>query len=284
MALQTSKYSIIITPERRAFDLNTKEILSYKDLIIILAKRDFNQRYRQTVLGPAWAFINPLLTSLVHMFIFGTIANIDTDNIPRILFYLFSNNLWSVFSSCLNDNSHTFLSNSSLFSKVYFPRIVAPISKTLVILLRWCIQTVVSLPFYLYFIFRGSVVPHYLLFILLPFILVWIGILGSGIGMIVSSSTTRYRDLSMLVGFAVNLWMYITPIVYPLARLDGSSWKVLALINPVSAPCELFRYILFGSGEIVPWALLSSFVITVLLAAAGLLVFNKVEKDFIDTV
>ena len=284
MALQNSKYNITITPERRPFDLNLKELHSYRDLVMILAKKDFNQRYRQTVLGPAWAFINPFLTSLVHIFIFGTIANIGTGNTPQILFYLFSNNIWAVFSSCLNENSHTFLSYSSLFSKVYFPRIVAPISKTLVIFFRWCIQTVVSLPFYIYFLAKGAIGPKYYLFILLPVIVIWMGILGSGIGMIVSSSTTKYRDLSMLVGFAVGLWMYITPIVYPLSKLDGSPWRIFALINPVSAPCELFRYILFGSGEVVPWSLLMSCFITVVLSMIGILVFNKVEKNFIDTV
>ncbi len=284
MSLKTSEYHITITPERRAFDLNLRELASYRDLIMILAKKDFDQRYRQTVLGPAWAFINPFLTSLVHMFIFGTIAKIGTGNTPQILFYLFSNNLWIVFSSCLNDNSQTFLWNRSLFSKVYFPRIVAPISKMLVILFRWCIQTAVALPFYIYYLAKGAVDPRYYLFILLPLIVLWMGILGSGLGMIISSMTTKYRDLTMLVGFAVGLWMYITPVVYPLSKLDGSAWKNLLLINPVAAPCELFRYILFGSGEVVLWALFLSLFLTVLLSLTGIAVFKRVEKHFIDTV
>ena len=284
MSLKTSKYHITITPERRAFDLNLRELAGYRDLIMILAKKEFDRRYRQTVLGPAWAFINPFLTSLVHMFIFGTIAGIGTGDTPQILFYLFSNNLWSVFSSCLTDNSQTFLLNRDLFGKVYFPRIAAPISKMLVILFRWCIQTAVTLPFYIYFLAKRSIDPVYYLFILLPVIVLWMGILGSGIGMIVSSLTTKYRDLSMLVGFAVGLWMYITPVVYPLSKLDGSAWRTLLLVNPAAAPFELFRYILFGSGEVVLWALFLSLFLTVLLSLIGIVIFNKVEKDFIDTV
>jgi len=284
MAIDYRKQHIVITSERGLLDLKLKELGQYKDLIFILAKKDFDHKYKQTILGPAWAFINPFLTSLVHMFIFGTIANIGTGNIPRIIFYLFSNNLWSVFSSCLNENSQTFLSNRSLFGKVYFPRIAMPISKLLVIIFRWCIQTTVSLPFYIYFLANGGIHPNLMMFILIPLILLWMALLGSSIGMIVSSSTTKYRDLSMLVGFSVNLLMYISPVVYPLSQLDGSRWKILALINPVSAPCELFRLIIFGSGQIVPWSLILSITFTILLTFLGLIVFNRVEKDFIDTV
>ncbi len=240
--------------------------------------------YKQTILGPAWAFINPFLTSLVHMFIFGTIANIETGGIPQILFYLFSNNLWSIFSTCLLDISRTFLDNRSLFGKVYFPRIAVPMSKLLIIIFRWCIQTIVSLPFYLYFLIKGSITPVYLLFILVPVILLWTALLGSSIGMIVSSATTKYRDLSMLVGFSVSLLMYITPVVYPLSQLSGSKWYTLMLINPLTAPYELFRYVLFGYGDIIPWSVFLSILITVSLWIIGILTFSHVERDFIDTV
>ena len=284
MTTSSTQSTVVITPKRSSLLPDFGELFRYKDLIMILAKKDFNLRYKQTVLGPAWAFINPLLTSLVQIFIFGAVAQIGTGDVPRILFYLFSNNIWSVFETNLSDNAQTFLANRNLFGKVYFPRIAVPISKLLVILFRWCIQTVVALPLYIYFLAKGAFRPHYALFLLIPAILLWLSVMGCSIGMIVSSATTRYRDLSMLVGFSVTLLMYVTPVVYPLSELDGTVWKTFAMINPVSAPCELFRYILFGSGQISVWSTALSLVSTVILAFLGLIVFGKVETNFIDTV
>ena len=284
MQSDSKHYYTVIRPHAPLLQLDLKELFKYKDLILILAKKDFSQRYRQTILGPIWALLSPLLTSLTHLFIFGTIANIGTDNIPKILFYLCSNNLWSVFSTCLRDNSHTFLSNSNLFSKVYFPRLSVPAASTLVILYRWGIQTLVLIPLYLYYLIKGAVHPIWSMFFLLPLILLWTALIGTGAGLIINSATTKYRDLAMLVGFGLSLGIYVTPVVYPLSTLTESKWFPLICLNPVSAPVELFRKILLGTGTIIPWSVACSLLMTFCLVFLGLIAFHHVERNFVDTI
>ncbi|MBQ8995617.1 MAG: ABC transporter permease [Oscillospiraceae bacterium] len=278
------QYHIRITSKPKLFDLEIGEFFRYKDLVRIFAKKEFDQRYRQTILGPLWAFISPLMSSLMHMFVFGTIAKIGTNGIPQILFYLFSDNLWSLFSSSLGDNAYTLIANTYLFSKVYFPRLVMPMSRTLLIFYRWLIRTVVSMPFYCYFLFQGEIQPRWWAVLVVPVILVLFSMLGCGLGMIISSMTIKYRDLNMLVGFAMGIWMYVTPVVYPLSELRETVMYRFALINPLTGLMELYRLAIFGMGDVLPWNLLYSVVVTVLAFGTGLVVFNRVEKSFVDTV
>lgn len=272
-----------ITSRHKPFDLKLKEVWQYRDLILMFARRSFQVSYKQTVLGPLWLFINPLLTSVFQLFLFGKIAGLSTDGIPQILFYLSGNAVWGFFSGRVSSNSSTFTGNAGLFGKVYFPRLVIPIADVLSGMIRFCIQLLLMLAFYVFFLVRGDFAPHWVLFPVLPLIVVELGILGMGVGIIISSMTTRYRDLSVLVGFGLQLWMYASPVVYPIGAVSG--WlKTLLLFNPVSAPMELFRFVLFGSGSVVGWSLCWSVFVTACVAVFGILIFNKVERTFIDTV
>ena len=278
------QYHTHITADRRWFDLNLKEVWRYRDLIVLFTKRNFAVRYKQTVLGPAWLFINPIISSLIYTFIFGGIAKISTEGVPQILFYMSGNAIWSYFSSCVTRNASTFTSNAHVFGKVYFPRLTTPISNMFTSMIEFGIQMLMVLVFLIIYLIQGAVHPHWLHCLFVPVILIHLGIMGLGFGIIISSLTTKYRDLSILVGFGVQLWMYITPVVYPLSQAGDSAFKTLLLINPVTAPVEVFRYALLGQGTIVPWALVWSWCFTVLVALFGIMVFNRVEKTFMDTV
>jgi len=272
-----------ITSRHKPFDLKLGEVWQYKDLILMFARRSFQVSYKQTVLGPLWLFINPLLTSVFQLLLFGKIAGLSTDGIPQILFYLSGNAVWGFFSGRVSSNSSTFTGNAGLFGKVYFPRLVIPIADVLSGMIRFCIQLLLMLVFYVFFLVRGDFAPNWVLFLLLPLIVVELGILGMGVGIIISSMTTKYRDLSVLVGFGLQLWMYASPVVYPIGAVSG--WlRTLLLLNPVSAPLELFRYVLFGTGTVCGWSLLWSLFVTALVCFFGILIFNRVERTFIDTV
>lgn len=278
------QYHTHISADRRWFDLNLKEVWRYRDLIVLFTKRNFAVRYKQTVLGPAWLFINPIISSLIYTFIFGGIAKISTEGVPQILFYMSGNAIWSYFSGCVTRNASTFTSNAHVFGKVYFPRLTTPISNMFTSMIEFGIQMLMVLVFLIIYLIQGAVHPHWLHCLFVPVILIHLGIMGLGFGIIISSLTTKYRDLSILVGFGVQLWMYITPVVYPLSQAGDSAFKTLLLINPVTAPVEVFRYALLGQGTIVPWALVWSWCFTVLVALFGIMVFNRVEKTFMDTV
>lgn len=278
------KYHTHITSERRWFDLNLKEVWQYKDLIVLFTKRTFQLTYKQTILGPAWIFLNPFITSLIYTFVFGGIAGIATDGIPHILFYLCSNAIWNFFASCVNTNAHTFTSNAGMFGKVYFPRLTKPISNVLAAVIRFGIQMLMALAFLAYFVAKGEVHPNWTAWLLIPLVLLHLGVMGMGFGIIVSSLTTKYRDLSILVGFGVQLWMYATPVVYPLSQLGAGIMKTILMINPVTTPVELFRYAVLGQGTINLMYLAISLVFTVIVAIFGIMVFNRVEKTFMDTV
>ena len=274
---------IHISAEHRLLDLKLKEVWRYRELIWLFTKRSFLVSYKQTILGPLWLIINPLLTSFVYVVLFGNIAKLGTGGVPQLLFYLGGNALWSYFSSCLTGNSSAFTANANLFGKVYFPRLVMPLSQVIGAVIRFGIQLIPVAVLMVYYVLNGKVQPHYELWILLPFLLVWLGVLGMGFGILVSGMTTKYRDLSVLVGFGMQLLMYGTPVVYPLSSLPDAL-MTYALINPVTMPVELFRYILFGTGTVCPWSVVLSLTITVLVAFSGLILFNKVERIFIDTV
>ena len=279
-----SKHYIRITAKQNLFNLNLKEVWKYRDLIALFTKRNFILKYKQTVLGPAWLFINPLISSLIYTFVFGGIAGIGTDGVPQILFYLAGNAIWTFFSTAVTQNAATFTANAQVFGKVYFPRLTVPISNILSGIIQFGIQMLLVIVFLIYYLFQGEVTPNWFAWLSIPLVLIHLGMLGMGFGIIISSLTTKYRDLSILVGFGVQLWMYATPIVYPLSEI-GSGWmRTVILINPVTMPIEVFRYAVLGQGTIEPMYLALSWLITIGVTIGGILVFNRVEKTFMDTV
>ena len=278
------KYYKLITSEHNLFDLKLNEVWKYRDLIILFTKRNFITRYKQTVLGPAWLFINPIISSLIYCFIFGGIAGISTGEVPQMLFYMSGNAIWAFFSGCVTKNASTFTANAGVFGKVYFPRLTTPISNILTSIIEFGIQMIMVIAFLIYYLIMGAVFPNWLAWLTIPLVLIELGVMGMGVGIIVSSLTTKYRDLSILVGFAVQLWMYVTPVVYPLSQAGDGGLRTVLLVNPVTAPVEVFRYALLGQGEIIPAALIWSIIFTIIVAIFGIMVFNKVEKTFMDTV
>ncbi len=272
-----------VTASRRLFSLRLRELWRYRDLISLFVRRDIKNTYKQTILGPLWIIINPFLSTFVFTIIFGVIANISTDGIPQFLFYMSGNILWSFFSSCLNKSSSTFLGNARIFSKVYFPRLVMPVVNIIYNAITFLIQFAMFIILILIYMYTGANVRPNLLVLLMPALLIMSAFLGTGFGLIISSVTTKYRDLGVLVSFGVTLWMYITPVVWPASQVS-ESWRWLVLINPVAPIIETFRYAFLGSG-IFPWQyLLLSLAVTILVLFFGMVIFNQVEKNFIDTV
>ena len=278
------QYHIHISSEHKLFDLHLKEVWKYRDLIILFTKRNFSVRYKQTILGPAWLFLSPFITSVMHSIVFGNIAGIGTEGVPTLLFHLTGSAIWGFFNSCLVNNASTFRANASVFGKVYFPRLTTPISNVLSYMIQFGIQMTMVLGFLLYYFFNKLVYPNWPYFALIPIILIQIGIMGMGIGIIISSLTTKYRDLNILVGFGMSLWMYGTPVVYPLSTINEGIIKQLVMLNPVTAPIELFRFIILGHGSVMQEYLIYSRIFTVVVALMGIIVFNKVERNFMDTV
>ncbi len=272
-----------VSSKQKWFSVNLKEIWKYRDLIILFVKRDLTTNYKQTVLGPLWIIINPLLSTTVFTVIFGVIAGIPTDGTPQFLFYMSGNILWNFFSSCLNRASGTFLGNARLFGKVYFPRLVMPISGILYNLINFMLQTAVYVILVIVYSLIGANVHPNLLIILAPFLVLQTALLGTGMGLIISSITTKYRDLNVLVSFGVSLLMYITPVVYPISRVP-ENFRWLMLLNPVAPIVETYRCAFLGSGSFEWQFLLISLAVTLALLFWGVIVFNKVEKNFIDTV
>jgi lipopolysaccharide transport system permease protein len=281
---EKNTYHVEITSKHNWWNLNLKEVWAYRDLILLFTKRNFTVTYKQTILGPAWLFINPIISSLIYCFIFGGIAGIGTGGVPQMLFYLSGNAIWTYFSGCLTKNASTFTANAGVFGKVYFPRLTTPISNVLSSAIQFGIQMVIVLVFLVFYVIKGDVSPNWTCWLLIPLVLVHLGIMGLGLGIIISSMTTKYRDLTVLVGFGVQLWMYITPVVYPLSQAGDGGLRIALLINPVTAPVEVFRYALLGQGAIEPWFLLWSWVFTIIVAVFGIMIFNKVERNFMDTV
>ncbi|MBR3328418.1 MAG: ABC transporter permease [Atopobiaceae bacterium] len=272
-----------ITAGHNLLDLKLDEVWQYRDLVYLFTKRSFVVTYKQTILGPLWLFINPLLTSVVYVVLFGNIARLSTDGMPQLLFYLLGSSVWSYFSNCVSNNATIFISNANLFGKVYFPRLVIPISQVLSALVRLGIQMLLVLALLLYYVATGMLQPHWELWISVPLALLHLGVMGMGFGIIISSLTTRYRDLSVLVGFGISLWMYATPVVYPLSIVTGPLRKLI-LLNPVTAPMEYLRYTILGVGSVAPQYLALSWAVTLMVVLGGIALFNKVERTFMDTV
>lgn len=281
--MQQENWTTIIKPKTGWFDINLKELVQYKDLIVMFVKRDFKTMYKQTILGPLWIIINPLLTTLMFTVVFGNIANIPTDGMPQIVFYMLGTTVWTYFSSCLTKTSSTFTANAAIFGKVYFPRLVTPISTVISGLINFGVQFLMFLGFMAYFMIKGSPIEPNLWILITPLLLVQLAALALGFGIIISSMTTKYRDLAVLVTFGVQLWMYATPVVYPASQIGGKL-KTLMMLNPVSPIVESFRYAFLGSGSI-PWNYLGISVVTTLVVLfAGVVLFSRVEKTFMDTV
>jgi lipopolysaccharide transport system permease protein len=275
------QWDLIIGPNTTWVNLNLRDIYHYRDLIYLLIKRDFTTIYKQTILGPIWYIVQPLVTTLMWGFVFGSLAKIPTDGIPQTLFYFSGTMLWGYFNSCINSASDTFSANSGLFGKIYFPRLVIPISKVFSNMISLVIQFVTMLVIQANFLLHGIKVYPTWWALLTPFIIIWLAAFGSGFGMIISSLTTKYRDLRQVLGFGVTLWMYATPIVYPLSRVP-EQYKWAFYVNPVSAPIELFRYAFFGAGNMSPLLLLTSLASTALVVFVGLSLFTHNERTFID--
>jgi len=278
------KYHIHISSKRKWFELNLKEVWQYRDLIVLFTKRNFVLTYKQTILGPAWIFLNPFISSIIYTIVFGGIAGMSTEGVPKILFYLCSNAIWLYFSTIITKNAATFTQNANVFGKVYFPRLTIPVSNVLSAMVQFLVQMSMVLVFLVYYVIKGEVTPNWWAFLLIPGILVHLGVMGLGFGIIISSLTTKYRDLAILVTFGVQLWMYATPIVYPLTQIENGFLKTVIMINPVTAPVEAFRFAVLGQGSIHMGFIVLSCIITISVALLGIMIFNRVEKNFMDTV
>jgi len=275
-----------ITPKNKFFSLNLKEIWQYRDLLMLFVKRDVVTVYKQTVLGPLWYLIQPLFTSITFTIIFNSVAGISTGSVPPFLFNLAGITVWNYFTSCLNDTSDTFKKNAAIFGKVYFPRVIMPLSVVMSNLLKFGIQFLIFIIFYGYYYLQGAAISMNGSSLFFPILVALMGVLGLGLGMIISSLVTKYRDFTYLIGFGVQLLMYLSAVMYPMAlikeKLPTYGW--LVQYNPLAYVIETSRYMLLNLGHISILGLIYTFSITIIVFITGLLVFNKTEKSFIDTV
>ena len=278
-------WDLILKPTNKWYDVKLKQVWRYRDLLLMFVKRDFVSVYKQTILGPLWLFIQPILTTITFTIIFGNIAKIGTDGTPSLLFYMAGLTLWAYFSDCITKTSNTFVSNASVFGKVYFPRLIMPLSILVSNLIKLGIQFLLFISIWLYYYFTTDAIKPNIFILLIPVLIIIMAGLGLGFGLIISALTTKYRDLSFLITFGVQLLMYVTPIVYPLS-IVSEKYKMWLLLNPITSIIEIFKYSFIGVGyfdTMLPW-LSYSFLFMVLIVALGVIIFNKVEKSFMDTV
>ncbi len=277
------KFTTVIQPKNGWFDLHLKELLRYKDLIILFVKRNFTSQYKQTILGPAWAIIQPFITTVIFTLVFGNIAGLAPSGIPTFLFYLSANIVWQFFSGCLTTTSSTFTANAAILGKVYFPRLVMPISSVISQLIPFAIQLVFFLIFWIYYLVVPSGVEPNLYIVLFPLIIFQLALLGLGFGVIISACTTKYRDLAMAVGFGTQLWMYATPIAYDISIIP-EKYLSLYMLNPVTPAVMAMRYAFLGTGYFDLKCYLISWIVTIIVLFIGIVLFSRVEKTFADTV
>jgi len=280
---EEKNWTLEIKPKRHLLDINLKELWQYKDLIFLFVRRDFVAKYKQTILGPLWFLIQPLLTTIMFTVVFGNIAGISTDGLPKMLFYLTGITAWNYFAESFKATSNTFVTNAAIFGKVYFPRLTMPISIVISGLIQFGIQFLFLLGFMVYFAIVGADFSPNIYVLLIPVLIFIMAGLGLGFGIIISSLTTKYRDLTNLVSFGVQLWMYASPIIYPLSEIP-EKYKFAIIANPVSPIIETFRFALLGKGSFDFMYLLYSFVFMVVVLGVGIVLFNKVEQSFMDTV
>ena len=278
-------FDLEIRPKKHAFDINFKEIWQYRDLLRMFVKRDIITVYKQTVLGPIWFIVQPILTTAIYMVVFGNIAKISTDGTPQALFYLAGITIWNYFAESFNTTAKTFTENASIFGKVYFPRLIMPFAKVTSGLIKFAIQFGFFLIIFAYFIFKGdtSVNPNWTV-ALLPIYIILMATFGLGTGIIFTSLTTKYRDLVFLLTFGVQLLMYASPVIYPVSTIENSTLKMVALYNPFTPILEGFKYAFLGAGHFSWLNLGYSAVIALILLVLGIVVFHKTERNFIDTV
>lgn len=277
------KFKTVIGAKSGLFDFRLKEVWSYRDLCYTFIRKNYITRYKQTVFGPFYMILSPLLTSGIFSIVFGTIAKISTDGIPNFLFYMTGNLIWGFFSGCVWENHNIFGGNAYIMGKVYFPRLVIPLANTITKLMDMAIQFLMFLLFFFIFQTRGYEFQTNAWIVAVPFLLLLISFMGFGIGLIFSSLTIKYRDLNVMLGFGMNLLMYASPIIYPVSNLEGI-WQKLIFINPLAGVIETMRYAFFGVGTVHIGSLIWCMVLTVILLLSGLVLFNKVEKNFIDTI
>ena len=277
------EYKTVIKPQNKLLEVDFKEIWQYRDLFSMFVKRDIITQYKQTILGPAWFFIQPALTTIMYMIVFGGIAGISTDGLPQPMFYLAGIVCWQYFSDCLNKTSSTFTTNQGIFGKVYFPRMIVPLSTVASNLVRMGIQFLLFIVVYIYYLVTGVHIVPNIYILLLPFVVIMLAGLSLGFGIIISSMTTKYRDLTILFTFIVQLWMYATPIIYPLSTMSPKRQWIMAL-NPVTSLVETFKYGTMGVGTFSWGQLGYSFGFMIVLLAIGIVIFNKVQRSFMDTV
>ena len=287
MSSEPEQYELIIEPSKGMLRIDWHGMLHYRDLLLLLVRRDFLSQYKQTILGPLWFIIQPLLTTLVFTMIFGYVAKIPTDGVPPMLFYLCGMSVWSYFAACLGTTASTFIANSGIFGKVYFPRLIVPLSVVVSRLIAFGIQLGTFLVFLVYFKFftvsGGGVHPSWLWLFATPALIILSAALGLGVGLWISAMTAKYRDFAFLAGFLTQLWMYASPVVYPISQVP-ERWMWLAALNPMVGIIEAYRKAFLGVGVISPYLLGMSVCITLLVLLTGLILFSRAEKTFVDTV
>lgn len=280
---EPESWDLVIRPKRNLLDINLREIWDYRDLVMLFVRRDFVAKYKQTILGPFWFILNPLISTFMYTLVFAGIAKISTEGFPPQLFYLSGIVAWSYFAACLNGTSSTFLSNAGIFGKVYFPRLVSPVSVIISSIVQLGIQLLLLAVFMIYYKFSGFDIKISIYILYIPLLIVTLALLGLGFGIIFSALTTKYRDLSNFLGFGVQLWMYITPVIYPASSVP-EKYRILVYLNPVAPLVEAFKYCIIGAGEFNPGRLLYSVVFTCILLFVGVILFNRTEQNFMDTV
>jgi len=276
------QWDSVIESRHSLFDINFKELWHYRDLLVLFVRRDFVTVYKQTILGPLWFFIQPLLTTITFTLIFGNVAQLSTDGAPKIIFYMAGITLWNYFSSCLTTVSGVFNANAGIFGKVYFPRLIMPLTVVISNLMKFGVQFLLFVGFVIYFVAQDQIAPKFWIF-LTPVIVALMALIAMGIGLILSSMTTKYKDLNQLIGFGVQLFMYATPVIYPSSSVPEDYQWVVAL-NPLVPLFDYMRYAYLGVGTFVLSDLIYTFLFSVVILIVGVLVFNKTQKTFMDTV
>ena len=286
MAIKQDEWLYEISPKRGLFELNFKEIWQYRDLLMLWVKREITTVYKQTILGPLWFLIQPLFTSVIFTLIFNNIANIETGAVPSFLFNLAGITAWNYFKECLTGTSDTFKKNAAIFGKVYFPRVIMPMATTISNLLKFAIQIGILIIFYVFYVLKGSDISPNLNLLLFPIYVIMMALLGLGLEMTISAATTKYRDLTVLVGFGVSLLMYISAVPYPLSeiKIKQPQYSWIVEYNPLTQIIEGFRYMILDTGTFTWFGFTYTLIISILIFLIGLLIFNRTEKTFIDTV
>lgn len=280
----TKDWDLVIQPRKKLLDIDFKGIWQYRDLFRMFVKRDIITVYKQTILGPLWFFFQPVFTTVMYMFVFATLAGISTGGIPQALFYMSGTLLWNYFNACFTTGQNTFTGNQSVFSKVYFPRLVAPLAGITSGFIKALIQTLPLIVVYIYYVLDGEPIHLTWEFLLTPVLFVLIALMGLGCGLIISALTVRYRDLNNLVTFALQLWMYSTPVIYPVSISGDRTLTAFLKGNPLQGIFTDFRYMLTGIGEMDWWGLLYSAVFTIAILFLGIIIFNRQERTFMDTI